>query len=75
MLKAALLCSAVCTAFVVGGPSSALPQDKPAKVVKAVYLYEALKSLVGKGCYVRWHAKTASWQLDLEPANSRPLKI
>ncbi len=42
MLKAALLCSAVCTAFVVGGPSSAPSQDKPAKVAKAVSLREVL---------------------------------
>ena len=50
MLKAALLCSAICTAFVVGGPSSVTSQDKPAQVAKAVSLREVLKPFVGKSC-------------------------
>ena len=50
MLKAALLCSVVCTAFVVGDRTSVASQDKPAQVAKPVTLHEALKPFVGKKC-------------------------
>ncbi len=50
MLKAALLCSAVCTAVVVGGPASTAPQNKPTQVVKPVVLRQVLTPLIGKKC-------------------------
>ena len=61
MLKAALLCSVVCTAFVVGGPSFALSQDKPAQVTKAGSLREVLKPLIGKKC--RMDTDGGTWSL------------
>ena len=78
MLKAALLFSVVCTAFAVGGPSSALSQEKPVKVAKPIYLHEALKPHVGKNCHAsltangKWFvsftkhfAKSRSYKLDM----------
>ena len=65
MLKTALLCSVVCTAFVVGGHSP-MPQDKPAKVAKAASLREALKPFLGKQCY---HASSSgSWTIYFQVA-------
>ncbi len=61
MLKAALLCSAICTAFVVGGPSSVTTQDKPAQAAKAVSLREVLKPLIGKKC--RMDTDGGTWSL------------
>ena len=55
MLKAALLCSAVCTAFVVGGHSSTPSQDKPAEAVKPVALCKVLRLLEGDKCKVERH--------------------
>ena len=66
MLKAALLCSAICTAFVVGGPSP-MPQDKPAKVANPVQLHEVLKSLVGKQCQV--HSNSGNYYIRLSSNN------
>jgi hypothetical protein len=51
MLKAALTCSVVCTAFLAGGHSTATPQDKPDQVVKTpLVLRQVLIPLIGKHC-------------------------
>ena len=50
MLKAALLCSLVCSAFVVGGRLSPAAPDAPAHVAKAHSLRDVLLALKGKKC-------------------------
>ena len=51
MLKSALICSAVCTAFVVGDYSlAATPQNKATQAVKPVVLRQVLIPLIGKKC-------------------------
>ena len=54
MLKAALLCSVVCTAF-VGGCTSLPTQGERAQVVIPPSLHEQLQPLVGKKCDMRHH--------------------
>lgn len=73
MLKAALLCSAICTAFVVGGHPSAPPQDKPVKVANPVSLHEALKPFVGKNCWAL--ATNGRWFLSFQKKERKPYKF
>ncbi len=57
MIKTTLLCSAICTAFMVGGRTeTATPTSEPATI------QEALKPLIGKQC--AGFANTDSWSLN-----------
>ncbi len=61
MLKAALLCSAVCTAFVVGDRTTVASQEKSVRFAKSVHLHEVLQRFVGKACYVSPKSSGGYW--------------
>jgi hypothetical protein len=64
MLKVALLCSAIFTAFVVGDRTS-VAQDALPRVVKPVCLQGALKQFVGKDCYAH-SSGSGMWFVSLQ---------
>lgn len=71
MLRVALMCFAVCTAFLLGDRASPGLQDKPAKISKATALHEVLRPYVGLRCSV--DTSRDSWTLDLRK-NSNMIK-
>ena len=69
MLKPTLICSAVISAFLLGGHVSTEPMQDQAvakKKVEPISLYEALRGKVGRDCIAA--SNTNSWNLHFDPA-------